>query len=107
MTVIYSWNWRWKISMFSSKGNVIVIGDFNARTSDKDDSITNDVVQNYTLREVSEILTYETDTVLPTRVNPDKTVNEYERKLLSLCKSSGLRILNERTTTNLIETIPL
>ena len=85
-----------QISMFSSKGNVIVIGDFNARTSDKDDFITNDVIQNDILREVSEILTYETDTVLPTRVNPDKTVNEYGRKLLSLCKSSGLRILNGR-----------
>ena len=85
-----------QISMFSSKGNVIVIGDFNARTSDKDDFITNDVIQNDIHREVSEILTYETDTVLPTRVNPDKTVNGYGRKLLSLCKSSGLRILNGR-----------
>ena len=28
--------------------------------------------------------------------NPDKTVNEYGRKLWSLCKSSGLRILNGR-----------
>ena len=44
-----------QISVFSSKGNVIVIGDFNARTSDKDDFITNDVIQNDILREESEI----------------------------------------------------
>ena len=85
-----------QISMFSSKGNVIVIGDFNAGTSDKDDFITNDVIENDILREVSGIPTYETDTVLPTRVNPDKTVNKCGRKLLPLCKSSGLRILNGR-----------
>ena len=72
-----------QISMFSSKGNVIVLGDIDARTSDKDDFITDDIIQNDILREVSEILTYETDTVLSARVNPDKTVNEYERKLLS------------------------
>ena len=69
------------------------------RTSDKDDFITDDVIQNDILREVSEILTYETDTVLPTRVNSTKLLmimEEHGRKLLSLCKSSGLRILNGR-----------
>lgn len=32
------------------------------------------------------------------RVNPDEVVNDYGSKLLSLCKSSGLRILNGRHT---------
>lgn len=36
------------------------------------------------------------DEILPLRVNPDKVVNDYGSKLLSLCKSSGLRILNGR-----------
>ena len=46
------------------------LGDFNARTSNKDNFITYDVIQNDILEKSSE-----TDTVLPTRVNPDETVN--------------------------------
>ena len=53
-----------QISMFSPKGNVLVLGDFNAIASNKDDFITDDIIQKDILREVSEILTYETDTVM-------------------------------------------
>ena len=50
--------------MFSPKGNVLVLGDFNAIASIKDDFITDDIIQKDILRKVSEILTYETDTVM-------------------------------------------
>ena len=83
-----------QISMFSSKGKVIVLRDFNVRTSDQNGFIKDDIIQSDILREVYDTLTYETDTVLPKRVNPDKTVNEYGRKLLPL--RFGLRILNIR-----------
>ena len=53
-----------QISMFSSKGNVLVLGDFNAIASNKDDFITDDIIQKDILREVSKIFTYETDTVM-------------------------------------------
>lgn len=41
-------------------------------------------------------MTCEIDKVLPVCINPDKTVNDHGDKLLSLCKSRGLTILNGR-----------
>ena len=53
-----------QISMFSPRRNVWVLGDFNAIASNKDGLITDDIIQKDILREVSEILTYEKDTVM-------------------------------------------
>ena len=60
-----------QISLFSSKGKVIVLRDFNSRTSDQNGFIKDDIIHDI-IREVSDTLTYETDTVLPKRVNPEK-----------------------------------
>lgn len=68
----------------------------NARTSNRVDFIFNDLINCDTVSEVFELLTYEIDKPVPARINPDKIVNEYRSKLQSLCKSSGLRILNGR-----------
>ena len=48
------------------------------------------------MRDLGEVLFYGLDSSLPVRVNPDNVVNDYGNKLLTLCKSSGLRILNGR-----------
>lgn len=74
----------------------MLLGDFNPRTSNRDDFIANDIINDNILSEVSELLTYEMDEILPLRVNPDKVLNDYGSKLLSLCKSSGPRIFNGR-----------
>lgn len=85
-----------QITTYLAKGKVMLLGDINARTSNRDDLIFNDFINCDILSEVFELLTYEIDKPLPVRINPDKVVNEYGSKLLSLCKSSGLRILNGR-----------
>lgn len=85
-----------QITTYLAKGKVMLLGDINARTSNRDDFIFNDFINCDILSEVIELLTYEIDKPLPVRINPDKVVNEYGSKLLSLCKSSGLRILNGR-----------
>lgn len=85
-----------QITTYLDRGKVRLLEDFNARTSNRDDFIASDIINDNILSEVSELLTYEMDEILPLRVNPDKVVNDYGSKLLSLCKSSGLRILNGR-----------
>ena len=40
------------------------------------------------------VLFYGLDSNLPVRVNPDNVVDDFGNKLLNLCKSSGLRIMN-------------
>ena len=73
-------------------GQIMLIGDTNARTSDANDFILNAVLHDNVLRDLGEVLFYDLDSNLQVRVNPENVVN----KLLSLCKSSGLRNLNER-----------
>ena len=79
-----------------SIGRVLILSVLNARTRTKDDFISN----NNFLRELQELLPYESDEVLPPRYNPDLGTNNYGTKLLTLCKSSGLRILDGRHKHN-------
>ena len=74
----------------------MLIGDTNARTSNANDFILNDVLHDDVLRDIGEVLFYGVYSNLPVRENPDTVVNDYGNKLLTLCKSSGLRILNGR-----------
>ena len=77
-------------------GKIMLIGDTNVRTSNANDFSLNDVLHDDVLRDQGEVLFYGLDSSLPVRVNPDNVVNDYGNKLLTLCKSSGLRILNGR-----------
>jgi hypothetical protein len=81
---------------YMSRGKVILIGDTNARTSDSNDFILHDVLHDEVLRDLGELLFYGSDLQLKVRSNPDKVTNDRGSKFLSLCKSSGLRILNGR-----------
>ena len=87
---------EYRIVDYISRGKVILIGDFNARTSDLNDFILHDVLHDEVLRGLGELLFYGSDVQLKVRSNPDKVTNDLGNKLLSLCKSSGLRILNGR-----------
>ena len=85
-----------QIVEYMNVGQMMLIGDTNARTSNANDFILNDVLHDDVLRDLGEVLFYGLDSSLPVRVNPDNVVNDYGNKLLTLCKSSGLRILNGR-----------
>ena len=85
-----------QIVEYMNVGKIMLIGDTNARTSNANDFILNDVLHDDVLRDLGEVLFYGLDSSLPVRVNPDNVVNDYGNKLLTLCKSSGLRILNGR-----------
>ena len=85
-----------QIHHYSSLGKVILIGDMNARTSVRPDYIETDNLHGDLTQLLAPLLNYYSDVPLCPRINPDPTVNDFGFKLLTLCKSSGLRILNGR-----------
>lgn len=72
-------------------GYVFLFGDFNSRTKNKPDYIENDAVHDSV-----SVLSYSNDDQLTERINPDVGHNEYGTRLLSLCKATGVRIVNGR-----------
>ena len=81
-----------EIARYMSKGEIILTGDLNARTSDKIDYLVND--DNLYTPTPNDYLP---DKKMATRSSQDMNMNGYGRKLIDLCKQSGLRILNGRT----------
>lgn len=85
-----------EISIFANKGKILLVGDFNSRTGCHPDYIVNDSLR---LNDFSEenILprNYLIDSV-DERKNQDKISNNHGKKLLEMCISSRLRILNGR-----------
>ncbi len=79
------------ITIFSSKGNCIIIGDFNARTNQEADFIVDD---NDEFIPISG--SYVNDTPILRRNFDNKNIDTHGKLLLDLCKSSGLRIINGR-----------
>ncbi|CAB4039092.1 Hypothetical predicted protein [Paramuricea clavata] len=75
---------------FSGKGDVILIGDFNARTGKLGDFISTD--GNKHIQNLVQDDSYQTK-----RENFDNTVNSHGKHLLEICKNCDLRILNGRT----------
>ena len=82
------------ISFFLSKGEVILSGDFNARTGGLNDFIQNDGVNdNFTDCPVPEDYTPD----LPLERNQlDQKNNLHGNLLVNICKSSQMRIVNGR-----------
>jgi exonuclease III len=79
------------ISKLSSSGNILIMGDFNARTSLEPDFIIND-----TSKYLNMPTSYVADTPLVRKNVDNKAVDVYGKHLLDMCKASGLRILNGR-----------
>ena len=46
------------------------------------------------------MLTYDGDVIFPKRVTEDTIVNSFGRKLINLCKNTGMRICNGRVEGN-------
>ena len=81
-----------EIAKYSQKGDIILTGDFNSRTGIADDYIIND--QNI---EVGNNLISSIDSFHLKRSSMDNTIDSNGKRLLDLCKSANLRILNGRT----------
>ena len=78
---------------FSSRGDVAICGDFNARTGNMSDFVHvpgNEIEINTAVR-----LSYPADDFpFFARFSDDPKVNVYGRELIALCKSSQMRIMN-------------
>ena len=81
-----------EIEDFIKKGYVMLLGDFNARTGQESDSVCRDG-QNFILNDCSN-MSFKTS--CRNTFNP--IVNSHGKRLLDLCKSFDLRILNGRIT---------
>ena len=78
------------IIRFSSRGNVITLGDFNARTNKLDDFVSSEGSE--LIHDTSE------NSLCPTeRQNFDSVINNHGKQLIEICKNCDLRILNGRT----------
>lgn len=78
------------ILCFASKGNIMILGDFNARTGTLEDHISKD--GNNFINDSSE------SSLQPkNRHNFDNQINNHGKQLINICKSSDMRILNGRT----------
>ncbi len=80
-----------EISRFQAQGNVLLCGDFNARTGSEPDNI-DPKGNEYIFGQNSPSLTRK----LPPRNNLDRTINKNGRELVQLCRASGLYTLNGR-----------
>ncbi|CAG2205122.1 unnamed protein product [Mytilus edulis] len=88
-----------EISFLSSKGNFLLMGDFNSRVSNYSDFVANDE-NNINLTHILPD-NYKSDFQL-TRKSQDKIINPQGRDLLDLCVSAQLRILNGRFIGDLL-----
>lgn len=81
------------IAKFSDMGNIMILGDLNARTSVLCDYIENDSDIGIECEEM-----YDVDCVKIKRTSQDKVpVCSRGKQLIELCKAARLRILNGRT----------
>ena len=78
------------IEVYISKGDVITSGDFNARTSNVDDYVTVDSGFDF----LNDFI--ESDPNRMIRQNPDGCLNNFGRRLIDLCKTTRLQIMNGR-----------
>ena len=79
------------IEMFSQKGNILVLGDFHARTGEFQDFVSKDG-HEFIPNDSSEF------SVQPKLQNSfHKKLNSHGKKLLALCKTFDLKILNDRS----------
>ena len=85
-----------EINRYQSSGNIMLMGDFNARTGLNADFIENDSTNPNDLPNLPDF--YQPDKPIQNRLSQDGSrICEYGKNLIDLCISAGLRILNGRT----------
>jgi hypothetical protein len=82
-----------KISAFDDTYDLLCLGDYNSRTAQRPDYIVDD--DNTDIPVVNNMFTADTVATFP-RGNMDPLINSYGLRLLELCQSVPLRILNGR-----------
>ena len=80
-----------QIRKFSQEGEVLLVGDLNARTA-----LELDYVDNDTDRFISPLASYPVDSPPCPRSNQDEAINSRGRELIDLCIATRMRILNGR-----------
>ena len=98
-----------KLSIVPENDDIIVVGDFNARISDRLECLLETRDLNDFIQQDSSIDLVDTgnrnvileedfinNDMSVLRMNKDKSVNDYGHKLINLCKTSDLCILNGR-----------
>lgn len=84
------------IEHFSALGTVSVIGDINGRVGIESDFILDDILDE-NLQDNINFIDYVKDDIFTDRLSEDlKVPNSFGRRILELCKSTGLRICNGR-----------
>ena len=88
------------ICRFSKCGQIVLSGDFNARTGIMNDFVINDDIDKY----IDTGNDYSVDSLKynRSRQNMDGKLNSQGRALLDLCKAAGLRIINGRKMGDLL-----
>ena len=78
-------NLEWEVSYFQEKGDVILMGDLNARTGEMNDWIALDQTDNLPLP-----YDYTVDTENSARNPKDKIVNASGQLLIDACIATGM-----------------
>lgn len=81
------------INKYGNSGDIILTGDFNARTGNKLDYISGDSASHIPVNNDAYII----DTAVGQRHSRDNTVDSRGKDLLELCIANKLRITNGRT----------
>ena len=84
------------ISTYKMSGNILLCGDFNARTASEPDFIVNDD------NSYSPTYNYPIDRNLLKRSSPDITLDTRGKDLLDLCISHQIRVLNGRVLGDML-----
>ena len=88
------------ISEFSSMGQIVLLGDLNARTGKYNHYIADD--KNDTIRFPASL---EISFIQICRKNCDNVLNDHGKQLLQICKNFDLRILNGRIKGDSLDNI--
>ena len=78
-----------EIQLFGMKGDIIMIGDFNSRTGEIQENITDNLEDDR--------LHINTRNNTNLRYNEDKTVNQFGKQLIAIIEEAQMIILNGRT----------
>ncbi|VDI50111.1 Hypothetical predicted protein, partial [Mytilus galloprovincialis] len=88
-----------QIELFATLGTVSVIGDLNGRVGIEPDFIVEDTLDKHLLDTI-DFISYVSDVKITDRLSEDlKAPNGFGRRILDICKSTGLRICNGRFGT--------
>ena len=84
------------IEHYGALGNIAIIGDLNGRIGKANDFIGHDLLSTQLQSDISGLIDYTPDSPSERTTEDIKPANTFGRKILDLCKSSGVRVCNGR-----------